>query len=243
MGVKGRPTVPRVTLQCTGCGIDIVRRASDAARLKSGRAFCGEECRKRIGSKPRSGENRHCEECGVEFYAAPNTVSRFCSTPCHNTHQKRSRVELICPVCGESFSLGQSNAADRSKLGQAPTCSRACDTLRRTTRGVGRDHNGRPAVRDARGYIRVWQPDHPKAFRNGWVLEHRIVMEKVLGRLLETNEHVHHINGQKWDNRPENLAVLGHAEHSTLTQQERKAEHAALLAELAEYRRRYGPLK
>lgn len=239
MGVRGRPTVPRVTLQCVACGADVVRRASDAARLTTGRAFCGDACRRKVGSKPRRGQDKRCEECNAEFYAPPNTVGRFCSTACHNLAQKRSRVRLVCPVCGEDFSLGKANASGR---GPSPTCSRACDTLRRTTNGVGRLHNGRPAVRDASGYIRVWQPDHPAAFRNGWVLEHRIVMEQQLGRRLTTSEHVHHVNGQKWDNRPENLAVLGHSEHSRLTGQERNAELAAMRAELAEYRRRYGPL-
>lgn len=235
----GRPEVPRVTLGCAGCGTQVVRRASDVARLKSGRVFCSEACRKQIGTKPRRGSTKRCEECATEFYAKPNTVSRFCSSECHNRHQRRSRVVLTCPVCAQDFSLGKATAAGR---GESPTCSRACDTLRRTTNAVGREHNGRPAVRDHDGYIRVWQPDHPKAFRNGWVLEHRLVMEQVLGRFLETGEHVHHINGRKWDNRPENLAVLGHSEHSVITQAERKTELAQVRAELAEYRRRYGPL-
>lgn len=242
MGTKGRPLAPRVTLACTYCGAPVERRASEVARLRTGRVFCSDRCLKQVGAKPRRGTMNDCVECGVSFYAKPNTVSRFCSRDCHNTHQKRSRITLTCTVCNQDFSLGKANAAERSSGALGVTCSRKCDTLRRTTNTVGREHNGRPAVRDHAGYIRVWEPDHPNAFRNGWVLEHRLVMEQVLGRLLATGEHVHHINGQKWDNRPENLAVLGHSEHSVITQAERKTELAQVRAELAEYRRRYGPL-
>lgn len=47
----------------------------------------------------------------------------------------------------------------------------------------------------------------------GQVLEHRLIMEQLLNRPLESNEKVHHINGNSLDNRPENLVVLSHREH------------------------------
>jgi hypothetical protein len=57
------------------------------------------------------------------------------------------------------------------------------------------------------GYIRIWKPDHPLN-NGGYVLEHRLVMEKKIGRFLNKNEVVHHINGIRNDNRKENLIKL-----------------------------------
>lgn len=48
----------------------------------------------------------------------------------------------------------------------------------------------------------------------GTIDEHRLVMEQVLGRRLRRDEHVHHLNGNPRDNRPENLALLSQAEHN-----------------------------
>lgn len=57
------------------------------------------------------------------------------------------------------------------------------------------------------GYLMIKMPDHPRARTVGYVFEHILVMEDLLGRYLLPDESVHHRNGVKDDNRPENLEL------------------------------------
>lgn len=71
-------------------------------------------------------------------------------------------------------------------------------------------------------------PNHPNATKNGYVLYHRVVMENHLGRLLNVNEVVHHINHDKFDNRIENLEVMYYKDHCKKHQSERGRKWAKL---------------
>lgn len=58
------------------------------------------------------------------------------------------------------------------------------------------------------GYSTIFSPKHPFCHPRGYVYEHRLVMEKYLGRYLKPEERIHHINGTKTDNNIENLKLF-----------------------------------
>lgn len=110
-------------------------------------------------------------------------------------------------------------------------------------RAIDRWHNGRRARKDKSGYVLLWEPTHPNKAFKGWQYEHRLVAELTAARYLTSDEHVHHINGVKDDNRPDNLMVLSSSEHKSielLGVYERMRQDRA---ELEEYRRRFGLLE
>lgn len=77
-----------------------------------------------------------------------------------------------------------------------------------SNRLAGNSHwkGGRTVDKD--GYVLLKRPDHPHCNRHGYVREHRLVMESVLGRLLTATEVVHHKDKDKLNNAPENLELF-----------------------------------
>lgn len=88
---------------------------------------------------------------------------------------------------------------------------RAPDDISESVRGdKNRKWNGGRVV-SQKGYVYVLDPESMDKNMHGkrrYLLEHRLIMEGILKRKLLTGEHVHHINGIKSDNSPENLMVV-----------------------------------
>src|SRR5207302_550498 len=63
-------------------------------------------------------------------------------------------------------------------------------------------------------YLYIYMPDHPYATKHGYVAEHRLIVEQLIGRCLEPDEVVHHKDGNPENNDPENLQLFSsNAEH------------------------------
>jgi len=65
-----------------------------------------------------------------------------------------------------------------------------------------------------KGYVLEYCPNHPSCKPSGYVYQHRLVMERKLGRILNENEIVHHKNGNPRDNRDDNLELLTNSTHA-----------------------------
>ena len=92
-----------------------------------------------------------------------------------------------CETCGGEFNA----RPDRMRKGQGRWCSQACWH----------------AVVGRKRFIR--SDGYASVKRDGkWVLEHRVIMERILGRPLERGEQVHHRNEDRADNREENLELV-----------------------------------
>jgi hypothetical protein len=76
--------------------------------------------------------------------------------------------------------------------------------------GAGADANNWKGGRfiDRLGYVHVVLPEHPRVHKNGYVFEHILVLEKVLGRPILPTEACHHIDGNRANNAPGNLMLF-----------------------------------
>lgn len=115
---------------------------------------------------------------------------------------RQRSIEQSCETCGASF-VAEPNQVKR---GHGRFCSYDCKYA--ADRGVEKVIGTRYVRPD--GYVSI------KVGIREYALEHRLIAADQLGRPLGPDDQVHHINGVRDDNRPENLEVLTNAEHQRL---------------------------
>ena len=122
--------------------------------------------------------------------------AKYCSKQCYlQSHKKKFEIRK-CEHCSKEFEIAASN--------KTRTCSWRCSYEIRKKYGT--------AYVTTQGYVAI-KTHSRESDENGYELAHRMIMAKKIGRQLTFNEHVHHINGNKQDNTPENLMLLTNSEH------------------------------
>lgn len=116
------------------------------------------------------------------------------------THSRKGKkVQLTC-VCGRT----ETRLIYDLLYGRSRSCGcRKNEHLRGPNSSFWK--GGRQVLKS--GYVLVYAPGHPNSQKNNRILEHRLVMSQVLGRPLKPHENPHHKNGNKQDNRPDNLEL------------------------------------
>ena len=120
-----------------------------------------------------------------------------------STNDRRYRYWLCDCSCGKQTTVRQASLT----VGHTRSCGHLFSEHSRS-QPKGADS---PSWKGGRhldgGYVFIYRPNHPRAKKNGYVREHTVVMEGKLGRYLLHHENVHHKDGNKINNSPNNLEL------------------------------------
>jgi HNH endonuclease len=176
---------------CVECG-----KSFETIASRKVARFCSRACFSAGAKKWRTKNHsttKQCKHCGKDFHTKPSHYVRraFCSRDCTYAFAVAAASETRkCIECGADFpaKIGQ-----RTKL-----CGQKCKML----------YVNRTRAKRGSGDWRLTQQGYMgRQIAGKWVLQHRYVMEQILGRPLLKGECPHHLNGDRADNRPENLEL------------------------------------
>ena len=185
--------------------------------------------------------SKPCAQCGKIFLKPKNcslntwkTRKKYCSKKCSmQSFIAKLRANPVRKGAHHTAAANEKNRlAHLGKIHSDKTrqkMSFSQSALKRTGEKAPGWRGGR--LTDAGGYVWIYNPSHPFALKRNskkdkvgkYVKEHRLVAEKILGRYLKKSEIIHHINGVKNDNRPENLYLFSSAQnHDSFEKSQKK---------------------
>ena len=138
----------------------------------------------------------------------PERKSLCCGEGC--TNGNKGEPHFVCRKCRKEYQGGECDAFER--INKSPDKANFLQVGQLIE--CGKSHKGKnnPAwkggrVKSSHGYILIHQPNHPNCNKAGYIYEHRLLIEDLVNRYLNYRETIHHINGNKSDNRIENLIL------------------------------------
>lgn len=134
--------------------------------------------------------------------------TRICLTSFLLNRAKKFKMQ--CLWCGKEFVV----SASVYNSGHGKFCRNSCSFKHQTENSAHPRWKGGIIKRGK--YTYVYLPTHPHAGKQGYIAEHRIIIENILGRHLRKREVVHHINHDASDNRAENLVLCKSAGQHTV---------------------------